>query len=351
MYQIGRKYNLKNKWQLCGMYSVREIPNDILAVTDANFEAKALAVFAFQYRENKLYRAFCDAIRKTPQNVDSLYAIPFLPIRFFKTHDVYCGSVRPAHYFESSGTTGSINSKHYVADLALYEQSFFTGFEQCYGAVSNYCILGLLPSYLERQHASLAYMTEKLIQRSGHPMSGFYLYDVASLHQRLIELEAQQQPTLLIGVSFALLDLAEKFPLPLRHTIIMETGGMKGRKKELTRMELHDRLKAAFQVEAIHSEYGMTELLSQAYARHDGLFETPNWMKLLLRPEDDPLDLLLPVSGRTQSGAINIIDLANLYSCSFIATDDLGRQQPTGKMEILGRLDQSDLRGCSLLVV
>lgn len=333
------------------MFKSRKMPYDLFAVTDADFEAHALNVFAFQYRENKLYQAYCDAIRKTPERVNSLYEIPFLPIHFFKTHKVYCGSIQPEHYFESSGTTGSINSKHFVADLALYEQSFFSGFEQFYGAVNNYCILGLLPSYLERQQASLAYMTEKLIQRSGHPRSGFYLYDFDSLKNRLMELESQQQPTLLIGVSFALLDLAEQYPLPLRHTMVMETGGMKGRKKELTRMELHDRLKSAFQLSNIHSEYGMTELLSQAYARTDGLFETPPWMKLLLRPEDDPLEIRRPDPNRKQSGAVNIIDLANRYSCSFIATDDLGRQHPDGRMEILGRMDQSDLRGCSLLVV
>ncbi|MGB3091567.1 MAG: acyl transferase, partial [Chitinophagaceae bacterium] len=248
--------------------------------------------------------------------------------------------------FESSGTTGSINSKHQVKDLSLYEESFTRGFELFYGAVSEWCVIGLLPSYLERKNSSLVYMVEKLIQLSGHSQSGFYLHEFDRLYETLAALEKKQQKTLLIGVTFALLDFAEKYSLPLQHTVVMETGGMKGRRKEMIRQEVHQLLKTAFQLPVIQAEYGMTELLSQAYSKVDGIFSSPPWMKILVRDEEDPF-----IVKRTGSGTINVIDLANFYSCSFIATDDVGKVHADGSFEVLGRIDGSDLRGCSLMVI
>ncbi|MFM2358450.1 MAG: hypothetical protein RLY16_443, partial [Bacteroidota bacterium] len=234
--------------------------------------------------------------------------------------------------------------------IAIYETSFNKALYHFYGDLSNTCIIGLLPNYLERKHSSLVYMVDALVKKSAHPKSGFYLYDQAALANTLSALEKQQQPTLLIGVTFALLDFAENYPQSLSHITIMETGGMKGRKKELTRAEVHQQLKSAFGVQQIHAEYGMTELLSQAYAKADGLFECPPWMKVLLRAEDDPLNLICRVKN-THTAAINIIDLANLYSCSFIATDDVGRLHPNQQFEVIGRLDHSDIRGCSLMAL
>jgi hypothetical protein len=234
-----------------------------------------------------------------------------------------------------------------VPDLKIYEQSFLNGFTSFYGPVDEYCILALLPSYLEREGSSLVYMVNELVSRSKHPDSGFYLYNLEELHQKLTILEKNQIKTMLIGVSFALLDLAEQAPIPLKNTIIMETGGMKGRRKELIREELHDMLKSAFQVAEIHSEYGMTELLSQAYSQGDGVFRTPPWMKIITRDTEDPLSL----QSHGKTGGINIIDLANVYSCSFIATQDLGKTHSNGSFEVLGRFDHSDIRGCNLMAL
>ncbi|MFM7709757.1 MAG: acyl transferase [Ferruginibacter sp.] len=319
-------------------------------VTPANREATALTLFNIQFNENDLYQSYAQSVGKTPDKVHTLHDIPFLPISFFKTHAVKTGQFDAAVIFESSGTTGANTSKHHVRDLAIYKSSFLATFNQFYGAPSSYCIIGLLPSYLERKNASLVYMVESLIESSNHPASGFYLHDFEALNLALHQLETQQTPTLLIGVSFALLDFAEQYPQTLRHTIVMETGGMKGRRTEYSKAELHRILESGLGVDHIHAEYGMTELLSQAYARGNGIFESPDWMQILIRPEDDPLSVY-PDSSDIVSGAINIIDLANIHSCCFIATEDLGKRYPNGHFEITGRLQQSDIRGCSQLVV
>lgn len=311
------------------------------------FEEVALAIFNYQYQHNNVYRKFCDYLGKSVKTVNQLTDIPFLPIEFFKSHQVVCGSKKPEAIFESSGTTQSQTSKHFVPDLSLYEQSYLKAFSLFYGPVENYCILALLPSYLERKGSSLVYMVNDLVKQSNHPDSGFYLHNLEELHHKLSDLEQKGTKTLLIGVSFALLDLAEQFPMPLKSTIIMETGGMKGRRKELIREELHLILTKAFGVQTIHSEYGMTELLSQGYSQGHGIFRSPPWMKILTRDSEDPLSFQM--EGKT--GGINVIDLANLHSCSFIATQDLGKTLPDDSFEVLGRFDNSDVRGCNLLVL
>lgn len=315
--------------------------------TPAQFEDLAHQAFMHQYMQNNVYKDFCNYLGKLPKNVTKVADIPFLPIQFFKSHKVISSQLHPTTVFESSGTTGSITSKHYVADLEIYQRSFLEGFSTFYGDVEEYCILALLPSYLERGSSSLVYMVNELVTRSQHPSSGFYLYELENLRQKLAELEAAGTKTLLIGVSFALLDLAEQFPLQLQHTIVMETGGMKGRRKELIRDELHEILKKAFSLSSIHSEYGMTELLSQAYSVGDGIFKTPPWMQVLTRDAEDPLTL----QSHGKTGGINVIDLANIHSCCFIATQDLGRTYTKGSFEILGRFDHSDVRGCNLMAL
>lgn len=325
-----------------------EFEHKIFTAGEEGFSALALETFHFQYRHNAVYKAFVDALHTDISAIQLVEQIPFLPIQFFKSQTVTTGTFSPEAVFESSGTTTSINSRHEVKKLSVYIESFRKGFEREYGNTADYCILGLLPSYLERQHSSLVVMVDQLIKDSRHPKSGFYLYEHEKLADTLKELEAKKQPTLLIGVTFGLLDFAENFQLSLQHTLIMETGGMKGRREELTRFQVHEKLKAAFGVDKIHSEYGMTELLSQAYSKGDGLFECPPWMKILVREEDDPFS----VSSQSLSrGVINVIDLANIYSCSFIATDDAGRLYDNGMFEVLGRVDNSDVRGCSLMAV
>ena len=320
---------------------------DIFTIsTAAEFDEKALQVFEFQYHNNPVYRNFCNLLDRKPGQVKSIEKIPFLPIEFFKSHKITSSEASEEIIFTSSGTTGQVKSKHFVTDLAIYEESFRRAFTNFYGSVENYAVLALLPSYLERKGSSLIYMVDDLIKKSKNPASGFYLHDLEALAQKLNELEQKQQKVLLIGVSFALLDLAEKFSLNLKHTAVMETGGMKGRRKEMIRAELHEILKQGLGVENIHSEYGMTELLSQAYAVKNGIFECPPWMKLLIRDPEDALTLL--PDGK--SGGINVIDLANSNSCSFIATQDLGKNLGAGKTEILGRFDNSDIRGCNLMV-
>jgi hypothetical protein len=315
---------------------------------DADFSQNALEIFQWQAMENMVYKRYLSAINCEPQKVSNLYQVPFLPIGLFKQAPVVCGSFAPEAIFESSGTTGTVNSRHYIKDLRIYEESFTRAFEAHYGDVREYCILGLLPSYQERGNSSLVYMVQHLIEKSGHPASGFYLYNFDALAATLRQQERARQKTLLIGVTYALLDFAERHPMPLQHTIVMETGGMKGRKKELLRQEVHAILSNAFDLGAIHSEYGMTELLSQAYAKENGLFFTPPWMKALIREEDDPLALHMEVD-KPQTGALNIIDLANMHSCSFIATEDVARLHPNGSFEVLGRMDHTDIRGCSLM--
>lgn len=323
------------------------LKESLFSADPAGFEALAKEVFLFQYQHNEIYRRYADAIGCKTAAVAQLSDIPFLPIRFFKTHEVATGFFEPEVYFESSGTTDTINSKHLVKEAALYTRSFTGAFELFYGSATDFCILGLLPSYLERGHSSLVFMADRLMRDSGHPQSGFYLHDFESLAQTLQQLEERGQKTLLIGVTYALLDFAEQFPLKLEHTIVMETGGMKGRRRELIRAEVHDRLKQHFGTTAIHSEYGMTELLSQAYSKGEGIFDTPPWMRMVLREEEDPLSVIT----RPGRGVLNVIDLANLYSCSFIATDDLGIVHTNGTFEVLGRRDNSDIRGCSLLAL
>ncbi|MCB9174595.1 MAG: acyl transferase [Flavobacteriales bacterium] len=319
--------------------------NRIFNITSSSeFNNMAIDIFNYQYQNNTIYQNFCKLLKVTPSEVTQLEKIPFLPIEFFKTQQVICGDNNYEQVFLSSGTTGENQSKHYVKNLKVYEQSFVKGFELFYGNISDYCFLALLPSYMEREGSSLIYMTEYLIKHSNNPLSGFYLNNYNDLIDTLKKLNAQK--TILIGVSFALLDLAEKHQLDLSNIIIMETGGMKGRRKEMTRTELHQIYNDSFNVNQIHSEYGMTELLSQAYSKGNGLFETPPWMKILIRDTNDPFHLL----DNNQTGGINVIDLANYNSCSFIATQDLGKTFTNNSFEVLGRFDNSDLRGCNLLI-
>lgn len=324
------------------------LSDEIFSISsEKEFHNLSLRVFDFQYRNNKVYRKFCDLLDKSPENLNSIGEIPFLPIEFFKTHKVVATQAKPEIIFTSSGTTGSVNSKHYVSDLGLYERSFFKAFEQVYGNPKDLVILALLPAYLERQGSSLVYMADALIKKSKHPESGFYLNNLKELKSNLEFLEASGKKILLIGVSFALLDLVESSGFNLQNTIVMETGGMKGRRKEMIRRELHEILCKGFGVSNIHSEYGMTELLSQAYSTGDGVFTTPPWMKILIRDPEDALSIL----PHHKTGGINVIDLANINSCSFIATKDLGRNIEDGKIQILGRFDNSDIRGCNLLIL
>ncbi len=315
--------------------------------TQKQFEKIALKVFRFQYDNNEVYREFCDLINQNKQTVKSLKQIPFLPIQFFKSHNIVSNIDKPQTIFTSSGTTGSITSKHIITDLSWYEQSYRQAFSQFYGNIEDYTVLALLPSYLERQGSSLIYMVEDLIQLSNNPDSGFYLNDNDALVEKLLQQEQENKNVLLIGVTFALLDLIEKQNFKLENTIIMETGGMKGRRKEMIREELHKILTKGFGVKAIHSEYGMTELLSQAYSLGNGIFECPSWMQIHIRDTEDPLTYIS--NGKT--GGINVIDLANINSCSFIATQDLGKKYDNGSFEVLGRFDNSDIRGCNLMVL
>ena len=314
--------------------------------TDEEFISIALKVFRFQASNNPVYARYIELLNIDVNTVGCLEKIPFLPIEFFKSHKVVSTTDEARAIFTSSGTTGNLTSRHYVPDLGIYEDSFTKGFEVFYGSVKDYCILALLPSYLEREGSSLIYMMEKLIKDSNHPKSGFYLNNHEELIVHLEELKAQNQKVLLLGVSFALLELAENHQLDLGDVIVMETGGMKGRRKEMTREELHAVFTSRLGVKKIHSEYGMTELLSQGYSKGDSLFETPAWMKIMIRDAYDPFSY--EKAGR--SGGVNVIDLANLNSCSFIETQDLGKTHPDGKFEILGRFDNSDIRGCNLLV-
>jgi len=314
--------------------------------SDADFSELALLAFRYQSSRNPVYSGFLDHLNVRPREVRSIEEIPFLPIEFFKSHRIISGDAESHLCFRSSGTTGQRTSAHWIADPKLYEDSFMNAFRMFFGEPSSFCFLALLPSYLERNDSSLVYMVGRLIRESSYEQSGFYLHAGDELKQIIIANEAQGIPTILFGVTFALLDLAENFPVPLRHTRIMETGGMKGRRKEMIRSELHDVLKEAFRTPQILSEYGMTELLSQAYLLSGEDFSTPPWMKILIRETDDPLAWALP--GRT--GGISVIDLANIHSCCFIATQDLGKKTSPGTFTVLGRYDNSDIRGCNLMV-
>ena len=373
---------MNNKWN-----------DKIFNATHSDFEDLSLEIFHFQYRHNPIYKAFVDMLKVAPGKVTRLFQIPFLPIQFFKTHAVKTTEFDPQFIFESSGTGQAMNSHHFVKDIEFYRKSFSQGFELFYGAANGWCVIALLPSYLERKNSSLVFMVDELIRQSRHEQSGFYLYEHEKIYETLKELEANNQKTIFIGVSFALLDFAETYALPLKNTTVMETGGMKGRREEIVRAELHDILKNKFGVDVVHAEYGMTELLSQAYSRGEGVFRTPPWMKVLIRDEEDPLTVESGVqssesgvrssesgvrssesgvqtsesgvqSSESQmkspltthhssgkSGAINIIDLANVYSCSFIATEDAGKLHEDGSFEVLGRMDNSDIRGCSLMMM
>lgn len=314
---------------------------------ESEFEIKALEVFRFQYQNNSVYQDFCLYLGRNPENVHQILEIPFLPIEFFRSKMVVTGYNKPQISFSSSGTIGKKTSQHHVTNLGIYKQSYLKAFGQFYGSIKDYCVLALLPSYLEREGSSLIYMVDDLIKKSGHLDSGFYLNELDSLKNKLLHLDASGNKVLLIGVSFALLDFVERHSIALNNTLIMETGGMKGKRKEMIRSELHQTLKKGFGVEQIHSEYGMTELLSQAYSYGNGIFQTPPWMKILIRDTEDPLTF--QKTGKT--GGINVIDLANINSCSFIATQDLGKKYENDGFEILGRFDHSDVRGCNLMVL
>lgn len=328
------------------MFATDSFKKKIFDLKSPDFEAAALELFRYQATANAVYRQYLQNLSIDIAAVTTIEAIPYLPIELFKTHPIISGKGEVQQTFSSSGTTGLQTSRHHLLDLSLYEQSFLKGFEHFYGSPQKYCFLALLPAYLERQGSSLVYMAHHLIKRSQHPKSGFYLYDYGALADTIRQLEEAQQSTILLGVSFALWDLAEQFPMPLQHTIIMETGGMKGKREEVIREELHAIYQQAFEVKNIYSEYGMTELLSQAYSKGEGIFRCPPWMKVLAREVTDPFNILPP----NRTGILNIIDLANIHSCAFLATSDLGKYFEDGSFEVSGRMDESDIRGCNLLV-
>jgi len=313
----------------------------------AQFEEMCMRVFRHQAKSNKVYQEFIKLLGRRPDQIRKVEQIPFLPIEFFKSHDILSSSQQVEAVFTSSGTTGSVPSRHLVTDLSVYRKSFTLGFEHFYGRPEDYVILALLPSYLERGGSSLVFMANELIQLSSSESSGFYLNNMEELALNLAELDRSGQKILLLGVSYALLDLIALKQFKLENTIVMETGGMKGRRREMVREELHKELKAGFGVDRIHSEYGMTELLSQAYSHGNGLFDCPPWMQVLIRDPEDPFQLL----DRKRTGGVNVIDLANFNSCSFIATQDLGRSHEGSLFEIVGRFDHSDIRGCNLMAV
>ncbi|MEI6680977.1 MAG: acyl transferase [Bacteroidota bacterium] len=314
--------------------------------SEQEFNHFALEVFRNQYNQNEVYRDFVDARRINVKHVGSIREIPFLPIEFFKTRDVVCGKVPPQAIFRSSGTTGMVRSRHLVTDLALYRHSFVKGFKRFYGDPEDVQFLALTPTPEQAPDSSLVYMIQQLMDLSSSPENGFFLANHSGLHARLRQRRARGKKTVLIGLTYALLDFATNYPGDYVPVIVIETGGMKGKRHEIMREELHSILCPAFGVDQIHSEYGMTELLSQAWSQGDGRFSTPPWMKILIRDTNDPLAYL----GPGVSGAINIIDLANQDSCSFIATEDLGKLHPDGQFEVLGRFNAADARGCNLLI-
>lgn len=323
--------------------------SELFSRAEKAFDKTALDVYAYQYAHCETYRRFSDSLKRSPESVRSVEDIPFLPVEFFKSQKIVCFKENAEVVFTSSGTTGSQNSSHFVRNINVYEESFLKGFELAYGKPEDFIFLFLLPSYLERDGSSLVYMAEELRRKSFDPDSGYFLNNYSELAAKLKSLNANagSKKVLLLGVTYALLDLAELFPQDLSNIIVMETGGMKGKRKEITRDELHSTLKTAFQISHVHSEYGMTELLSQAYSKGNGVFYCPPWMKILIRETNDPLSL----APAEKTGGVNIIDLANLHSCSFISTSDLGKVYADGSFEILGRFDFSDTRGCNLLYV
>lgn len=330
------------------MLNSKEITNHIFTISsEDDFNKACIAVFKYQTQNNSIYCKYVNSLSITIDNVKHYTQIPFLPIDFFKSQIITCNKdVANSTCFSSSGTTGQITSKHYVSDISLYETSFQKAFELFYGNPTDYCILALLPNYLERTGSSLVYMFDKLISFSNHPLSGFYLNNYDELIQKIEILKQQNQKTLLLGVTYALLDLAELQVKLNSNFIVMETGGMKGRREEMIKEQLHSELKSKLNIDCIHSEYGMTELLSQAYSVKDGLFTTPPWMRILIRDTNDPF----VYTKKNKTGGINVIDLANINSCSFIETKDLGRVYGDGSFEIMGRFDNSDIRGCNLMI-
>lgn len=325
-----------------------EITSKIFDINNQDsFQALTLEMFKYQSEKNPVYNDFVKKLDKNAGTISALSDIPFLPVTFFKNYKIITGNFPAVRVFESSGTSGTSASKHYIVDTELYEKSLLKTFTLFYGNPAEYFIAALLPSYIERGNSSLVYMIDILIKKSSYTLSGFFNNNVEELISRIDKARSQNRKILLIGVSFALLDLAEKYYPDLSDAIIMETGGMKGRRKEVTREELHSILKKGLNVKSIHSEYGMTELLSQAYSKENGIFYSPPWMKILIRDPQDPLSI---ISEPGITGGINIIDLANVHSCSFLATDDLGRLYEDGSFEVLGRFDNSDIRGCNLLI-
>jgi len=321
-------------------------PRIFESLSSEMFIQHSLETFRYQHQYCEVYRRFCDYLSVDPSKINALRDIPFLPIELFKHERIISSEIAPSKVFTSSGTTGSIVSKHYVGDMQLYELSFQKAFSLFYNDINDYALLALLPSYLERDGSSLIAMVDKLIQGSNNVHSGFYLDQTEALIEKLTYLEHIGQKTILLGVSYALLDLIDVTTFQLKNTLVMETGGMKGRRKELIKEELHNQLKAGFGVATIHSEYGMTELLSQAYSKGKGIYQCPPWMQVLTRDTEDPFSFV-----EEKTGGINVIDLANRYSCSFIATQDLGKRYDDGTFEVLGRFDSSDIRGCNLMVL
>jgi len=313
---------------------------------EAQFNAAALEIFKYQAKNCIVYREFINGLKVDAAAIDNVSRIPFLPIEFFKSHAILSAPTPVDVTFASSGTTGITTSSHFVKDVSWYTESFRRAFSLFYGNIKEYTVLALLPSYLEREGSSLIYMADDLIKQSQNPDSGFFLYNHEELYHQLKKQQQAKEPTLLIGVTFALLDFIEGYTINFPELIVMETGGMKGRRKEMIREELHEQLCKGFGVDAIHSEYGMTELLSQAYSKGEGIFNCPPWMKIITRDTNDPMSML----NGDKAGGINVIDLANINSCSFIATQDLGKIYIDGSFEVLGRFDNSDIRGCNLLI-
>lgn len=308
-----------------------------------DFKNKAITLFHEQFNKNFIYNQYCKLLKIKPNQVNELKHIPFIPIQFFKTHKIVCNNDKITHLFKSSGTGGS-KSINYVSDINLYVRSFSKCFENFYGPIKDYVFLGLLPSYLEQKNSSLVYMIDYFIKESKYNESEFYLNDYKKLNKVLIKLRKENKRIILFGVSYALLDFIEKHPINIRNLIVIETGGMKGRRIELTREELHSRLSKGFNVENIHSEYGMTELFSQAYSKQKGIFKNPPWMKTLIRDINNPFSV-----SNTGRGAINVIDLANINTCAFIASDDIGEIFDDFSFKINGRLSESEIRGCNLM--
>jgi hypothetical protein len=329
------------------MSQIQEIRNSIFNIqNEDDFNDVAIQVYQFQTENCEVYQRFQAYLKIDKSNIKNYRDIPFLPIQFFKSQEIICKGENAQCIFTSSATTGSVQSKHLVSDIHLYEESFIRSFELFYGNIHKYCILALLPNYYEREGSSLVYMVNHLIEKSKENGSGYFLHQNELLYTTLLKNESEGIKTILIGVSYALLDFLDKYPIDLKHTIIMETGGMKGKRKELLKEQLHSILCDGFGVECIHSEYGMTELMSQAYSNGKGIFTSPPWMKILVRDIHEPLRILQ----NGKSGGVNVIDLANLYSCSFIATDDLGKNKHHNSFEIIGRIDNSDVRGCNLMI-